>query len=70
MRPDKTAYCTGFPDDPIEVTESPGQEDVRPDAIQRIKDAVEQASDLGGLSSSSIVEQACYLPSTQDGLPL
>jgi glycine/D-amino acid oxidase-like deaminating enzyme len=68
VRPDSTAYCTGFPDNPVRVTEEPGKEQVRPDAVQRIKAAVQQASDLG--EEASLLEQACYLPSTPDGLPI
>lgn len=68
VRPDSTAYCTGFPDPPVQVTEEPGQEQVRLDSIQRIKAAVQEASDLG--EQASLLEQACYLPSTPDGLPI
>ena len=68
VRPDQTAYCTGFPDAPVRVTEEPGQEEVRADAITKIETAVQQASNLKPLSSS--LKQACYLPSTPDGLPL
>lgn len=68
VRPDSTAYCTGFPDNPIRVKEEPGKEEVRQDAIKRIKDAVEKASEMN--MSESVVEQACYLPSTPDGLPI
>jgi glycine/D-amino acid oxidase-like deaminating enzyme len=73
VRPDQTAYCTGFPDNPVRVTESPGQEEVRPDAISRIESAVQQASNLVSSSSGdadNTLKQACYLPSTPDGLPL
>jgi glycine/D-amino acid oxidase-like deaminating enzyme len=52
VRPDATAYCTGFPDAPVQVTEQPGQEAVRPDAIQRIRHAVQEASATSWLSSS------------------
>jgi glycine/D-amino acid oxidase-like deaminating enzyme len=68
VRPDKTAYCTGFPDNPVRVTEEPGKELIRAGAIERIKNAVQQASDLE--VSNSVLEQACYLPSTPDGLPM
>jgi glycine/D-amino acid oxidase-like deaminating enzyme len=76
VRPDQTVYLTGFPDDAVRVTEQPGQEEVRPEAIQRIETAVQQASSnsesiVSSSSSSSPMrlEQACYLPSTPDGLP-
>jgi len=72
-RPDATAYCTGFPDPPIVVTERPGQEEVRPDAVRTIVEAVRAASGGGGgdngvLARDPIVEQSCYLPTTRDGL--
>lgn len=85
VRPDNTAYCTGFPDPPMRVTERPGQEEVRNEAIAKIQQSVEQASSMSGdlmLSSSSLstddsddnnqvlLKQACYLPSTMDGTPM
>eukprot|EP00588_Corethron_pennatum_P014292 CAMPEP_0194275216 /NCGR_PEP_ID=MMETSP0169-20130528/8116_1 /TAXON_ID=218684 /ORGANISM="Corethron pennatum, Strain L29A3" /LENGTH=242 /DNA_ID=CAMNT_0039018627 /DNA_START=98 /DNA_END=826 /DNA_ORIENTATION=- len=77
-RPDGTAYCTGFPDDAITVTERPGEEEVRPDSIAKILSAVRAASSGGGgpsstssaLSAAPTEEQACYLPTTADGLPM
>ena len=74
VRPDKTAYCTGYPDPPIQVTETPGQEEVRPDKVETIIEAVRDASGKttngGNLSQAPVLEQACYLPSTSDGIPL
>lgn len=75
VRPDSTAYCTGFPDQPMTVTERPGEEEVRPDAVERIVTAVRQASGetengVGTLTQEPILTQACYLPSTPDGLPI
>jgi glycine/D-amino acid oxidase-like deaminating enzyme len=73
-RPDSTAYCTGFPDPAVKVTERPGEEEVRPEAASRIVEAVRKASggtDKGGaLGTAPSLEQACYLPSTPDGLPV
>ena len=73
-RPDGTAYCTGFPDPPVKVTERPGEEEVRPEAVSRIIEAVRNASggtNVGGaLGATPSIEQACYLPSTPDGLPI
>ena len=73
-RPDSTAYCTGFPDPAVKVTERPGEEEVRPEAISRIVEAVRKASGgtdkHGTLSAAPSLEQACYLPSTPDGLPV
>ena len=70
-RPDSTAYCTGFPDPAVKVTEKPGEEEVRPEAIRRIVDAVKSASGKdGALSAPPKLEQACYLPTTPDGLPM
>lgn len=70
VRPDQTAYCTGFPDDPIRVTEEPGQEEVRQDAIELIETAVKQASNLQATKAQQCIYQACYLPSTPDGIPI
>jgi glycine/D-amino acid oxidase-like deaminating enzyme len=75
VRPDQTAYCTGFPDPPVVVQEDPGNEEVRPDRIERILDAVQQAAGARALFTASqtddrIVKQACYLPSTDDGIPV
>ncbi|KAL3922129.1 MAG: hypothetical protein SGARI_006522, partial [Bacillariaceae sp.] len=76
VRPDNTAYCTGFPDPPVRVTEQPGREEVREDAISKIQQATELASSKskefaftanGGEQS---LQQACYLPSTSDGIPM
>jgi len=44
VRGDNTAYCTGFPDPPIKVVESPGEEEIRQEAIDRIRTSVEMAS--------------------------
>eukprot|EP00977_Amphora_coffeiformis_P029331 scaffold40071_cov168-Amphora_coffeaeformis.AAC.3 len=74
VRPDKTAYCTGYPDPPIRVTEFPGQEEVRSEKIETIVEAVRDATGKttngGKLSQEPVLEQACYLPSTDDGIPL
>jgi glycine/D-amino acid oxidase-like deaminating enzyme len=78
VRPDKTAYLTGFPDPPIHVKEQPGQEEVREDIIEQIQRSVKAASsssdDLFFPTSAgdnvSVKKQACYLPSTPDGIPM
>jgi glycine/D-amino acid oxidase-like deaminating enzyme len=72
VRPDQTAYCTGFPDAPVRVTELPGQEEVRPEAVAKIQDAVAQASCSfsTALQEGETLNSACYLPSTPDGLPI
>jgi hypothetical protein len=57
VRPDQTVYLTGFPDDPVRVTEEPGQEEVRPEAIQRIEAAVQQASS----NSESIIMMSSFV---------
>ena len=67
VRPDQTAYCTGFPDPPVFVKERPGHEEVRSDAVAKIQTAVHQASQLDG---EPTLTQACYLPSTPDGVPM
>ena len=68
------AYCTGYPDPPIRVTESPGQEEVRSEKIETIMEAVRDATGKttngGKLSQEPVLKQACYLPSTDDGIPL
>lgn len=71
-RPDGTAYCTGFPDPAIRVTEAPGEEAVRREAIQKIINAVRDASGgvNGALGNEPELEQSCYLPMTPDGLPM
>ena len=71
-RPDGTAYCCGFPDPAVKVTEMPGEEEVREAAIDRIVDAVREASGGkdGALGEDPEVKQSCYLPSTPDGLPM
>ncbi|VEU36057.1 unnamed protein product [Pseudo-nitzschia multistriata] len=84
VRGDSTAYCTGFPDPPVRVAEHPGEEEVRPEAIDRIRESVRAASSFAdGASTSYLVlgddgddgrqaplEQACYLPGTADGIPM
>ena len=68
-RPDGDAYITGFPDPAIVVTESPGKEEVRPDAVNRLVDATKKVSSLLGPIPPH-TEQSCYLPTTNDGLPV
>ena len=94
VRSDSTAYCTGFPDPPIRVTESPGEEEVRQEVIDKIQTSVETASsfsdddtanymvfseednDIGSENDDEnenerrTLKQACYLPSTVDGIPM
>lgn len=74
VRPDSTAYCTGFPEPARIVTERPGEEEVRSDKIATILESVRDASGSsetgGALGNDPIVEQACYLPTTEDGIPV
>jgi glycine/D-amino acid oxidase-like deaminating enzyme len=75
VRPDQTAYLTGFPDPPVVVREQPGQEAVQEERINMILHSVQEASGEDALFSTpktddSVVKQACYLPSTDDGLPV
>jgi len=109
VRGDNTAYCTGFPDPPIKVVESPGEEEIRQEVIDKIRTSVEMASsysddnnikenylifrssasevdddnnndngenendndsDNQTPSMTTLLEQACYLPSTPDGIPM
>jgi glycine/D-amino acid oxidase-like deaminating enzyme len=66
VRPDQTAYCCGFPDEITKVTEEPGKEEVRPEAVKRIVDAVRLATSStnaavsGVLSAAPSVASACY----------
>ena len=70
-RPDKTAYCCGFPDGAIKVSERPGEEEVRQEKVDEIVHAVRSASGKAGvLSADPCLTQSCYLPSTPDGLPM
>lgn len=73
VRPDQTAYCTGFPEPARIVTESPGQEKVEQQHIERILDAVRycsgQSEDLL-YDLEKLQKQACYLPTTDDGIPV
>mmetsp|Transcript_6459 Transcript_6459/g.14103 ORF Transcript_6459/g.14103 Transcript_6459/m.14103 type:complete len:372 (-) Transcript_6459:231-1346(-) len=68
-RPDGDAYITGFPDLPAYVTELPGQEEVRDDAVAKLIDATQKtSSELGSIAPHT--KQSCYLPTTNDGLPV
>ena len=70
-RPNKIAYCCGFPDSPVKVSESPGEEEVRQEKVDEIVNAVRSASGKdGALSAEPCLTQSCYLPSTPDGLPM
>lgn len=67
-RPDGDAYITGFPDPAVTVTESPGEEEVRSEMVDRLIDATKKtSSELGDIPPHT--KQACYLPTTNDGLP-
>jgi len=77
VRPDSTAFCSGFPDELVKVTESPGMEEVEPDKADRLREAVRRCSDQMGDASSydrvlgePILQQACYQPVTDDFLPV
>ena len=70
VRPDSTAYCTGFPDPPVKVTELPGEENVRQESVDRIVSASREASGKnpkndGMLASEPISASACYLPTSK-----
>ena len=69
---DGTAYSTSFPNPALRVTEAPGEESVRKEAIQRIINSVRAASGgvNGALGNEPELEQSCYLPTTPDGLPM
>jgi glycine/D-amino acid oxidase-like deaminating enzyme len=93
VRPDQTAYCTGYPEPARIVTELPGEEMIDRTKISNIYNAIEQvtrtdptttavaSADYSSNSSSirtglllekkdAFIEQACYLPSTEDGIPI
>lgn len=71
-RPDGTAYCCGFPDPPIRVTEEPGKEEVRQEKVDEIVEAVRAVSGgvSGILGSVPDIVQSCYLPTTPDNIPM
>ena len=74
VRPDSTAYCTGFPEPARAVTEVPGEERVEVEKVEAIVQAVQSAS--AGTDRAidwaqpSVKEKACYLPTTPDGIPV
>ncbi|KAL9191159.1 hypothetical protein ACHAXT_000865 [Thalassiosira profunda] len=68
-RPDGDAYITGFPDSATIVAESPGEEEVRPEVVNRLIDATKKTiSELGDIPPHT--EQSCYLPTTAEGVPV
>ena len=68
-RPDGDAYITGYPDIAIKVTETPGNEEVRSEKVNQLIDATKKTStELGDIPPHT--QQACYLPTTMDGLPV
>lgn len=68
-RPDGDAYITGFPDAAIKVTETPGDEEVRSEMVNRLIDATKKtSSELGDIPPHT--KQSCYLPTTDDGIPI
>jgi glycine/D-amino acid oxidase-like deaminating enzyme len=73
VRPDQTAYCTAFPDPAQTVTEVPGQEEVLSDRIQTILNAVKASGGSDDLimdDDNLLIQQSCYLPTTEDGKPV
>jgi glycine/D-amino acid oxidase-like deaminating enzyme len=74
VRPDSTAYLTGFPDPAVTVQEQPGEERVVPEKIASILESVREASgssqSYGVMGKDPVVEQSCYLPTTDDGIPV
>jgi glycine/D-amino acid oxidase-like deaminating enzyme len=75
VRPDQTAYCTGFPEAAVVVDEQPGEESIREDKLQTILESVRDASGISGtgdgvLSQEPVLGQACYLPTSIDGIPV
>ena len=70
-RPDGDVYVCGFPDSPIIVTERPGAVEVRPEAVQRLVDVSGKVSTE--LRDAGVVYEkcsSCYLPITENGMPL
>jgi len=68
-RPDGDVYVTGFPDQPAEVTEVPGQVEVREEVCTRLIDTVRKVSSEFQ-SAEVTVKQSCHLPITLDGMPM
>lgn len=71
-RPDGTAYCCGYPDPPMKVTEHPGEEEVMKDKVEQVVRGVQHCSGgkEGILGKDPEKAQSCYLPSTPDNLPV
>jgi glycine/D-amino acid oxidase-like deaminating enzyme len=68
-RPDGDCYVNGFEGQEVIVTERPGQEQIEPEAVELLENAMRQtSSELGGLKPHT--QQVCYWPETPDGLPL
>ena len=71
-RPDGEVYVTGFPDEPIMVTEVPGAVEVRPEAVAKLVETARGlSSEFADAESAPVVgEQSCHLPCAPDGLPV
>ena len=67
-RPDGTVYVTGFPDNPIVVTEKPGEVEARKDVVERLSSSMRQVSSDFAEAKVS-VEQSCHLPLVGNGTP-
>mmetsp|Transcript_28655 Transcript_28655/g.70940 ORF Transcript_28655/g.70940 Transcript_28655/m.70940 type:complete len:393 (-) Transcript_28655:2377-3555(-) len=68
-RPDNEVYVTGYPDSPITVKETPGEEEVREEVCERLMKAMKMvSSELGDATVKT--RQSCHLPVTPDGVPI
>mmetsp|Transcript_8449 Transcript_8449/g.16502 ORF Transcript_8449/g.16502 Transcript_8449/m.16502 type:complete len:207 (+) Transcript_8449:2-622(+) len=68
-RPEGEVYVTGYPDNPIVVTETPGQEEVREEVCDRLEGAMKLvSSELAGATIHT--KQSCHLPVSADGNPV
>lgn len=72
VRPDQTAYCTGYPEPACRIDERPGEESIDSFKIDTIFQSVRDASggSLGGEGATPLLQQACYLPATTDSVPI
>ena len=68
-RPKGEVYVTGYPDAPVQVEESPGDEEVRQDVCDRLLAAMKMVSTEVG-EAPVTKTQSCHLPISVDGDPI
>ena len=80
VRPDQTAFISGWPGDVAKVTEQAGSETIEEEVVERLKESVRacmgyETNDDAIRSSIAVSEepikvQACYQPTTEDFIPV